>query len=115
MYKRKRQILRKFLGREPTSKIIEVFDIIIAEGEAEFENLIKDYDYFVDLSAITNRLFKKSEGSMLAYCKKVEKWLRDNCSGPFICFPSAMGKYSHKSNGVFFKSKADAILFKLSF
>ena len=88
--------------------------MLIAQAEREFEEtVLNNYPFYIPLPE-TTMLFNLSEKLMLDYCDQVEWWLQHNCQGLYIAFPSAMGKYSDKSNGVFFKSASDAILFKLS-
>ena len=52
---------------------------------------------------------------VIAYEEDVQKWLRTQIqSDQYIAYPCMFGEHSHKSNGVHFRYKKDAMLFKLT-
>jgi hypothetical protein len=86
------------------------------EMEREFEALMEEYPFVVQLPECERLAKSKGSEAMLAYDQTVVEWLGNNMSHRdlYIAFPSAGGKYAGECNSVRFRHKSDALWFKLA-
>jgi len=86
-------------------------EYLIQKGVKEFEEKIAGFNYRVDFPKIPIAGEGQSE-----FIKDREDWLKENCEpNSFIAFPNeAIGKYRDYWSSCYFKNKADAVIFKLT-
>jgi hypothetical protein len=90
---------------------------MIERCEQQFESEMADFQYEVYLPRIEQLYDGLMNTAMLAYCDSAITYLREHFpDNGYVVFPgNAIGKYACKANSVFFRSRADAVLFKLGF
>lgn len=99
------------LGKDNPATLYETMEkLLIAQGEWDFEQEVKDHPYAIEVEGLgTPEFAANKEEGVLAWLK------RQFSESDYIFMPrNAMGKYKDRWNWIFFRKKDQAMLFKLT-
>ena len=97
-------------GTDGSDLFMKVRDLLIRQGELNFEEEIKEYPYGLEVVGLGTHDFAGNKETA------IRQWLNDNCNRrDFIYMPKhVIGKYKDYWNWIYFRKSTQAVLFKLT-
>ena len=97
-------------GANGSDLFMQVREILIRQGEINFEQEIKDYPYGLEVVGLGTSEFAENKETA------IKDWLDANLNRhDYIFMPKeVVGKYKDRWNWIFFRKSAQAVLFKLT-